>query len=863
MIFFNDIWLSAQHRLITEIETTQLTKDSETLNSFVLDFNNIMKVNILKSKETGLTSVEAHLELLTELQAMAITSGAYTFQLIISSGSIKEKDSPNLTSNFFVVTDFQIIESNTNDNPLRQKSNSMKITLNSWTTVRMSEENNFGFLNWGSSTVDSGTASPKKMLLEKIQSDYMETYGGITAETQTNSTTAAAGVNEAGLFNIISYSGSDILEVKSPPVNGYTLAGENNLEIISRFLSTYPPILTPFKWAFEDLAPLTMGTTRLYVTDLFSTSSWPVSKTLGKLFDGSNKELFAYTKLALIESKTFFDNLRFQVGSQQPVIQIVQSATAIPMILDASKINAEVTVHTSNGESFLGKQIKNPKIKTVYTFMTEQDVAAREIYQRRLKSQKPMLETFRIENLSYDMVDFNSAIKFPMGLGSEKAAPRIGIGYAFKYTFVRYKKPTQDLPKDSTEGSLLGDSSEEKTFQMVVDAQYFIINDNNDSPEYLKLDTTEVDAIVSQMTKIDASVVANGSMTYNGYGPASTNVTAEYGSLNLNGTAGDILSYAEKLIQTGFKYVWGGASPSQGGYDCSGFVMTAVCAATGLKTFGSPTSKDAFPRTAANQHMWCKKYAQPVEYDKAEPGDIIFISKDGKSSNHVGICKSNEEVYAASSAVQPSRSASTCTASNPCKGAVTQPRHTSGKTSSWDKKLLGIFRLHGTSSNVGAGAGVFCKQIASIESSGLPKGTPSGYDAFNSGSKAQGAYQFVPKTAEEVQKAIGTWGKPDAWSKENQDKMCAYYEKTVTSILKKAGIPLTLRNVYLGWQQGGTGAKAILSAFATGTEVQDPTYVKNMKSNMHYGTYTGVSSYIADYDRFLRDKGVDPTQSYG
>ena len=83
-------------------------------------------------------------------------------------------------------------------------------------------------------------------------------------------------------------------------------------------------------------------------------------------------------------------------------------------------------------------------------------------------------------------------------------------------------------------------------------------------------------------------------------------------------TGQDVADFACRYV--GGPYVWGGVSLT-GGADCSGFVMS-VYANFGIN----------LPHYAASQ----AGYGTPVEYDRLQPGDLIFYGWEGEIS-HVAI----------------------------------------------------------------------------------------------------------------------------------------------------------------------------------------------------------------------------------
>ena len=85
--------------------------------------------------------------------------------------------------------------------------------------------------------------------------------------------------------------------------------------------------------------------------------------------------------------------------------------------------------------------------------------------------------------------------------------------------------------------------------------------------------------------------------------------------------AGDIIALAKQFV--GGKYVWGGSSPSSGGFDCSGLVQY-VFGRNGVH----------LPRVAEDQYQ----VGKPVRYEELQPGDLIFQANTWKSGiSHVGI----------------------------------------------------------------------------------------------------------------------------------------------------------------------------------------------------------------------------------
>lgn len=84
----------------------------------------------------------------------------------------------------------------------------------------------------------------------------------------------------------------------------------------------------------------------------------------------------------------------------------------------------------------------------------------------------------------------------------------------------------------------------------------------------------------------------------------------------------EIADYARRF--TGYKYIYGSASPSNGGFDCSGLTYYVY------KQFGISIS-----RTASQQY---RNNGVAVEKSDLKPGDLVFFSSNGgRSVTHVGL----------------------------------------------------------------------------------------------------------------------------------------------------------------------------------------------------------------------------------
>lgn len=88
-----------------------------------------------------------------------------------------------------------------------------------------------------------------------------------------------------------------------------------------------------------------------------------------------------------------------------------------------------------------------------------------------------------------------------------------------------------------------------------------------------------------------------------------------------------VISTAKSLIGT--PYVWGGESPAEGGFDCSGF--TQYC----FKQAGYTLNRISADQ--ATQGVY-------VPYANLQPGDLVFYTFTGGPINHVGIYLGNGQM---------------------------------------------------------------------------------------------------------------------------------------------------------------------------------------------------------------------------
>ncbi len=110
---------------------------------------------------------------------------------------------------------------------------------------------------------------------------------------------------------------------------------------------------------------------------------------------------------------------------------------------------------------------------------------------------------------------------------------------------------------------------------------------------------------------------------------------AEAQIIPADGTPRSTVSFAQLLVYAeqylGLPYVWGGKHPSQGGFDCSGFVNWVFNNVAGTNINSNMTSAEAI----------YSRHCVPISEHQARPGDLVFWKYTyGSSRNyitHVGI----------------------------------------------------------------------------------------------------------------------------------------------------------------------------------------------------------------------------------
>ncbi|MFA5706933.1 MAG: NlpC/P60 family protein [Candidatus Neomarinimicrobiota bacterium] len=142
-----------------------------------------------------------------------------------------------------------------------------------------------------------------------------------------------------------------------------------------------------------------------------------------------------------------------------------------------------------------------------------------------------------------------------------------------------------------------------------------------------ELPTDLRDTVIASITGDTTALKEIGNRT----GDASSAATVSLDTVEFNSSNGTLVSEMRKLAsQAGNKYVWGGESLAEGGYDCSGLVWAS------LKSLGIYNG----PRfTAGNFPSVAGKFA--VKVSSPQPGDIV------RWPNHIGVVTGVDKYYSA------------------------------------------------------------------------------------------------------------------------------------------------------------------------------------------------------------------------
>lgn len=823
--------------------------------AFILDFRHIASMRIIKSYDSHITEIVMDLEYLTTDEILILTTGQSFISIEITSSFFSSGTDSNdygSSANVFVVQDYSNAESYSDESSGGIIFNKVSLHLYSLTLTRMLAENNFSFQT--QDTAAGAGLKPKEFLTDVIQKIFLETY---TKEIYNNS----EGEDVAKSW----FRFNDEEEVRnkitsSSPTTGYILHGKNNFEILNNYFKEYPVLLTPHNWILDDLpvdTPEVNGpTSQLVVTDFFVATACKRADFISNIVSNvgnQSQELAEYFEFNFAQIRPIFNSTKFESSTKTPMIQLIQSQAGIPTIVDATKINKTVSKFIANKREPEIKLIQNPTVKKIYTFMTESDIISQLAFRTKYEATHPKYEKYTFKKVAFHFFNVNEAlyksIKNPDI--TDASIEQVGPLYQIEYTFKRFRTTAGTL-----QSRFSNQQDEIQTYSCDVQVEYAT---TMKVPSGQLSTFLDIEAEVNDLKlKLLETIIGTSSAAYQ-----VGTVVPYRGKLEIKGVPGDIAKTAGEMIDKGFKYAWGYSGPLY--YDCSGFTMRAVCAATGLIPFGSATNKKSFPKHSKAQYNWCLRYAKPIEYGDVQAGDLIFLGEHRKPEelHHVGIAKSPTEVYHSTSA--GSSDASSCSPAEPCKGAMTSKRMVDGPDGSkdksyWDRQFIKAFRIEGHEAeeepnSPGYGVGVWCNKIAKIESAGY-----GGYNAYNTSSGAKGAYQFTSVTKDDYARKIGLDpNSSSVWDWQNQDAMCEAREKDLMASLERAGKPQTLMNMYILWQQGLTGGLEIIDAITSGNV--SAARASNMSDNMHFGSYTGPQSYLEDTEKFIRSKGLDPYSS--
>ena len=114
---------------------------------------------------------------------------------------------------------------------------------------------------------------------------------------------------------------------------------------------------------------------------------------------------------------------------------------------------------------------------------------------------------------------------------------------------------------------------------------------------------------------------------------SSSGGSGNSGSSSTSNQRQKIVDFA--LQYEGYRYVYGGESLAEGGFDCSGFVYYVF-----KSNFGY-----SMHRTASTQYAYD---GRKISKSELQPGDLVFFSDNGSSVTHVGIYIGNNKIIHAS-----------------------------------------------------------------------------------------------------------------------------------------------------------------------------------------------------------------------
>ncbi len=166
-----------------------------------------------------------------------------------------------------------------------------------------------------------------------------------------------------------------------------------------------------------------------------------------------------------------------------------------------------------------------------------------------------------------------------------------------------------------------------------------------------------------------------------------------------------------------------------------------------------------------------------------------------------------------------------------------------------------------------ADASTMCGQLADIEGSGAYTQSTHGTTG------ASGRYQMTQVTAVEQMinqhvvnsnsDGVALWQKCRSSSatecKALQDQLCNSYSTQLSKTLQ--GDERTIRNLYLRWNMGATGAGEILKAHNTTGKVTNPARIELMNNQAWMKGNPGngeTAPFLEGLNEFIKQGGVDP-----
>jgi len=647
-----------------QIDASKEDKALEEGNIINILSNQILKLEIFKSYETGLTEVMLYLDMMEATIASTLSEGKYIIKISIAPTKAAG-DMPHFV-NYFLCDWMKVLDVKKVFGTLPMSQ--VQINLKSILRQRLEIENHFAFElggKGGTGTLGAGMR-PFDFLTKILDPKFSQTY------SPEDTTEARVSYFNLGLMSI---NDQNIL-VQTGPSMGYKMEANNNLEVLSYFFDNYPIVKTPYTWLLDDFSTETRSsadqhTSEIRVLDLLRYDAWAsnfdpqLSKYINNETETTNTgvgsgaagggggsgnnisdstSMYRFTAISISHMASYFNIARYMFRDNNPLIFAQRTHDSAP--LDMSAWNdrfKEVYVLTSSPQKLRVKKIKNPMYHHYITFMSPAEIIESQKYLSYYASFHPLLMSFTFTDIPFGAVDIHKSVllkKERLGEYNNYGFDKMGIGYQVKHVFEPFS-PNPALQEvigkiDQKEKEMFS-----PRFKLVSEVTFLLVDTiptdlvAYDAIEH-KYSYTEEEFTTAELTAFDnifgCTDPSGGSLDM-GQLPV-----AEPGSPGNE----NILASAKTLIDHGFKYVWGGLSAN--GMDCSAFTMYSV------QNSGADAGRATrYPRNTSKQINWLKNPkngAQVVKsVDDIQPGDIVFFKTSRCGWCHTAIAIDKNSYY--------------------------------------------------------------------------------------------------------------------------------------------------------------------------------------------------------------------------